>query len=265
MNSLPSRSSISPFRKSVNFNTLNDRSSKSAKQRQSLKIITSPDEVQQQHQELQQQSPSTVSSPSKVRQRLSSFFRTSSPVVMTLKETFNNKRASLSTLSFSAQLSEEDIVPKSTTSAQQMEPMDDSHSTTTTLSSSDSSDHMPASPADVRAIFSSVHAQPTVWQPSVTILSYENDNNNNNNNKTQVPAQATTTTDADVNENKMEYEKPQFARTKTSSSLAFQVHQILGSTLDEVDEEIDRDWENSRDMLHQSLVSAGGRNHHFNF
>lgn len=257
MNSLPSRSSISPFRKNVNFNTLNDRSSKSTKQRQSLKIITSPDEVQQnQQQELQQQSPSTVSSPSKVRQRLSSFFRTSSPVVMTLKETFNNKRASLSTLSFSAQLSEEDTVPKSTTSAQQLEPMDDSHSTTTTLSSSDSSDHMPASPADVRAIFSSVHAQPTVWQPSVTILSYENENNNNN--KTQEPAQVNTTTvNVDVNEN----EKPQFARTKTSSSLAFQVHQILGSTLDEVDEEIDRDWESSRDMLHQSLASAGGRNH----
>ncbi|CAO3656891.1 unnamed protein product [Mucor hiemalis] len=251
MNSLPSRSSISPFRKSVNFNTLNDRSSSSkSTKRQSLKIITSPDEVQQQQQQ-QQQSSSNVSSPSKVRQRLSSFFRTSSPVVMTLKETFNNKRASLSTLSFSAQLSEEDITPKSTTSTQPMEPMDDSHSTTTTLSS-DSSDHMPASPADVRTLFSSVNAQPTVWQPSVTILSYEN-----NDNKAQQPA--------DVNENEIGYQKPHFARTKTSSSLAFQVHQILGSTLDEVDEEIDKDWENSRDMLHQSLVSAGGRKHHLNF
>ena len=58
-------------------------------------------------------------------------------------------------------------------------------------------------------------------------------------------------------------EAPQFAIPRNSPSLAFQVHQILGSTLDEVDEEIDRDWEYSRHVLHQSLISTGDRNPKF--
>ena len=156
-NSFPNRNSISPFRKS-GFHTVDDRCNKK-QQRQSLQIITTSPE--------QQLENNSVSSPSRVRQRLSSLFRTSSPVVMTLKETFSNKRASLSTVSFSAVEQPENISP------QQMEPMDDSHSTTTTLSS-DSSDHMPASPADARTLFSNSNAQH--WQPSVhcTVLRSRN-------------------------------------------------------------------------------------------
>ncbi|KAG2195446.1 hypothetical protein INT47_000411 [Mucor saturninus] len=199
-NSLPNRNSISPVRKNNN-NTM------PTKRHQPLKIITTTsDEI--------------VSSPtSSVRQRLSSLFRTSSPVVLSLKETFHNKRISLSTVSFSPPtVTEEEESPQ-----QAMEPLDDSHSTS---SSTTSSVHMPRSPIDAREIS-------TVWQPSVTVLSYEEVVD-----KTAAPPELPT----------------HFAITRSSSSLAYQVNQILGSTLEEVDEEIDQDWEISRNLLRQSLV-----------
>ncbi|KAI7888934.1 uncharacterized protein EV154DRAFT_515989 [Mucor mucedo] len=199
-NSLPNRNSISPVRKNNN-NTM------PTKRHQPLKIITTTsDEI--------------VSSPtSSVRQRLSSLFRASSPVVLSLKETFHNKRISLSTVSFSPPTvtEEEEESPQ-----QAMEPLDDSHSTS---SSTTSSVHMPRSPIDAREIS-------TVWQPSVTVLSYEEVVD-----KTAAPELPT-----------------HFAITRSSSSLAYQVNQILGSTLEEVDEEIDQDWEISRNLLRQSLV-----------
>lgn len=175
------------------------------KSHQALKIITTAsDEI--------------VSSPTSVRQRLSSLFRTSSPVVLSLKETFHTKRASLSTVSFfppTAAVTEESPLQEA------MGPLDDSLST----SSSASSVHMPSSPVDTSRDIS------TVWQPSVTVLSYE-----------EVAGKLPPTPPA------------HFAVTRSSSSLAFQVNQILGSTLEEVDEEIDQDWEISRNLLHQSLV-----------
>lgn len=197
-NSLPNRNSISPVRK--NNNTM------PTKRHQPLKIITTTsDEI--------------VSSPtSSVRQRLSSLFRASSPVVISLKETFHNKRVSLSAVSFSPPtVTEEEESPQ-----QPMEPLDDSHSSS---SSTTSSVHMPRSPVDTREISN-------VWQPSVTILSYEQV-------VEKVPTQEVPT---------------HFAITRSSSSLAYQVNQILGSTLEEVDEEIDQDWEISRNLLRQSLV-----------
>ncbi|KAI8330276.1 hypothetical protein BD560DRAFT_416397 [Blakeslea trispora] len=42
--------------------------------------------------------------------------------------------------------------------------------------------------------------------------------------------------------------------TQDILSLADQVRLVLGSTLDEVDEQIDQDWEQSRAILQQSLV-----------
>ncbi|KAI8086968.1 uncharacterized protein B0P05DRAFT_533113 [Gilbertella persicaria] len=124
--------------------------------------------------------PRSSSSSSRVRQRLSNLFRSSSPVV-SLKSPFS-KRDSIAeqpTLAFY-------------------------HPNPSTLSSassaSDTSDHMPASPSD--------YHEP-VWE-------------------------------------KQEIMQP--------LSLADQVHRILGSTLAEVDEEIDQDWEQSRAQLRQSLV-----------
>lgn len=197
-NSLPSRNS----RKSINLSTDDTLKKKYG----SLKIITTSEKEEV-----------SISSPSSVRQRLSSLFRTSSPVVMTLKETFN-KRVSLSTVSFTPVTEEP------------MEPMDDTHSTTTTLSS-DSSDHMPSSPADNKALSS--------WQPSVTELTFETTTTKVSSSPPPIPIH--------------------FATTKSSPSLAFQVHQILGSTLEEVDEEIDKDWETSRNVLRQSLVRNGSQ------
>ncbi|KAG2236302.1 hypothetical protein BDF21DRAFT_425014 [Thamnidium elegans] len=207
--SLPTRSSISPFRKNVNH-SVDDTTHKHG----SLKIVTTTSQ--------KVKDETIITSPSRVRQRLSSLFRSSSPVVSTLKESFNNKRASLSTLSFTVSS------PVITEEPQSMEPMDDSHSITTTLSSSGSSDHMPASPADTKALG---------WQqPLVTELRFEPTCN-----KSSLPPPAIPV---------------HFATTRTNSSLAFQVHQILGSTLEEVDEEIDKDWENSRKVLRQSLVPS---------
>lgn len=199
INSLPNRNSTSPFRKNVNNTMPTNR-------RQSLKIITTSEKDE------------IVSSPTSVRQRLSSLFRTSSPVVISLKETFHNKRGSLSTVSFAPpNHTIAEVSPQ-----QAMEPLDDSHST----NSSACSDHMPCSPADTREISAA-----TVWQPSVTVLSYE-----------EAIVKSPPTPPA------------HFAITRSSSSLAYQVNQILGSTLEEVDEEIDQDWEISRNVLRKSLV-----------
>jgi hypothetical protein len=50
------------------------------------------------------------------------------------------------------------------------------------------------------------------------------------------------------------YESGKKEHKKSNSiSLGYHVNQILGSTLDEVDEEIDQDWEDSRRRLRQSL------------
>ncbi|GAA5813070.1 hypothetical protein MFLAVUS_006537 [Mucor flavus] len=211
--SLPTRS---PFRKSGNH-SVDDTTRKYG----SLKIVTTPSTSSTMSQKVKDEATSsTISSPSRVRQRLSSLFRASSPVVSTLKESFNNKRASLSTLSFTS------ASPVIAEESPCMESMDDTHSIATTLSSSGSSDHMPASPADTKALG---------WQPSVTELRFE-------------PGcdKASTLPPPTI--------PVHFATTRTNASLAFQVHQILGSTLDEVDEEIDKDWENSRNVLRQSLV-----------
>ncbi|GAA5804823.1 hypothetical protein EDC94DRAFT_624204 [Helicostylum pulchrum] len=210
--SLPNRS---PFRKSVNH-SVNDDNSTSRKYG-SLKIVTTTNTTMSQ--KVKDETSSIITSPSRVRQRLSSLFRSSSPVVSTLKESFNNKRASLSTLSFTGSS------PVITEEPQCIESMDDSHSITTTLSSSGSSDHMPVSPADTKALG---------WLPSVTELRFDPACNKASLLPPAIPVH--------------------FATTRTNSSLAFQVHQILGSTLEKVDEEIDKDWENSRKVLRQSLV-----------
>lgn len=214
--SLPTRS---PFRKSVNH-SVDDTTRKYG----SLKIVTSTSTSSTMSQKVKDEATtsSTISSPSRVRQRLSSLFRASSPVVSTLKESFNNKRASLSTLSFTS------ASPVIAEESPCMESMDDTHSIATTLSSSGSSDHMPASPADTKALG---------WQPSVTELRFEPGCNK----AATLPPPAIPV---------------HFATTRTNASLAFQVHQILGSTLDQVDEEIDKDWENSRKVLRQSLVPS---------
>lgn len=226
-NSFPYRSSISPFHKNDKSQTIDEHKLKKNKQRQSLQIITSPE----------QQEYVVKSSSKKARQRLSSLiFGTSSPVVMTLKDAFSNKRASMSTASFTT-------TPTTASSEEIEEEEEDAQSTTTTLSSN-SSDHMPASPADARIIFDKEQQlQTTIWQPSVTILSYPEEE------QVQQEEQITT--------------KPQPQRT---TSLAYQVQQILGSALDEVDEEIDQDWEKSRNVLRQSLVlPSNNRNQQFWF
>lgn len=208
--SLPTRNSMSPFRRSNSALSM-DTTNYKKKQHGSLKIVTTTTTITSSV----VKDENTMPSPS-VRQRLSSLFRTSSPVVLNLKESFQNKRASLSSISFSPSSTAVTTVLEE----EVMEPLDDSHSTTTSISS-DSVDHMPSSPADTKALAST-------WQPSVTMLSFE-------------PT--------------IKEDHP-FAVTPSSTSLAYQVNQILGSTLDEVDEEIDRDWENSRNRLRQSLVPS---------
>ncbi|KAI9344485.1 hypothetical protein BD770DRAFT_397633 [Pilaira anomala] len=212
--SLPTRNSMSPFRRSSSSLSM-DTTNYKKKQHGSLKIVTTTTTITSSVVK-DENNNNMMPSPS-VRQRLSSLFRTSSPVVLNLKESFQNKRASLSSISFSPS-----STPVTTVVEEEevMEPLDDSHSTTTSISS-DSVDHMPSSPADTKALAST-------WQPSVTMLSFE-------------PTIK---------------EDHQFAVTPSSTSLAYQVNQILGSTLDEVDEEIDRDWENSRNRLRQSLVPS---------
>ncbi|KAL9540463.1 hypothetical protein MBANPS3_009665 [Mucor bainieri] len=239
VNSFPSRSSISPFRKSFNLDrdeVITTESNTKKPKRQSLRIITGVDS---------HQSTSSISSPSRVRQRLSSLFRSSSPVVMTLKETFsssnlsqdhshqNKRQSSFSTVSF-ASVAEQ---PQEQTPTL-LQSLGNNNSSTTLSSSSEASDHMPASPADGAAATTAntfTHHQhnsksitdPSFWQPH------------------------------SIKSNMMSpYEAPPSPspHKEHQSSLAYQVYQILGSTLDEVDEEIEQDWEHSRNKLRQSLL-----------
>ncbi|GAN01563.1 hypothetical protein MAM1_0009c00996 [Mucor ambiguus] len=239
--SFPSRSSMNPFRKSFNLDrdeVITTESNTKKPKRQSLRIITGVDS---------HQSTSSISSPSRVRQRLSSLFRSSSPVVMTLKETFsssnlsqdhshqNKRHTSFSTVSF-ASVAEQSQEQTPTL----LQSLGDNNSSTTLSSSSEASDHMPASPADGAAAtaantFTHHHhnsksiTDPSFWQPH-SIKS----------NMMSLP-----------------YEGPPPSpppHEKCQSSLAYQVYQILGSTLDEVDEEIEQDWEDSRNKLYQSLL-----------
>lgn len=168
---IPTRS-LSPFRR----NSTNESDKK--KKRTSLQIITGT------HNEHHQTLASAT--PSRIRQRLSSLFKSSSSSIT--------------------------IVSSPTTLSSQVE--ENNKSTDSLSSSSDSnSDHMPASPVD-----------------NITTTFWHNTN------------------DYVIVEEKEE-QKP-----LPSPSLAFQVHQILGSTILEVDEEIDVDWEYSRDKLRQSLI-----------
>ncbi|CAO3608986.1 unnamed protein product [Mucor fragilis] len=240
--SFPSRSSISPFRKSFNLDrdeVITTESNTKKSKRQSLRIITGVDS---------HQSTSSISSPSRVRQRLSSLFRSSSPVVMTLKETFSSsnlsqnhsnqtkRQSSFSTVSF-ASVAEQ---PQEQTPTL-LQSLNDNNSSTTLSSSSEASDHMPASPADGAAAtaantFTHHHhhnsksiTDPSFWQPHSI-----------KNNMMSLPYGAPPPSPPPHKEHQ--------------SSLAFQVYQILGSTLDEVDEEIEQDWEDSRNKLRQSLL-----------
>jgi hypothetical protein len=45
-----------------------------------------------------------------------------------------------------------------------------------------------------------------------------------------------------------------FDKEETRDSLAYQVYEILGSTMDEVDREIDQDWEVKRTVLQKNLL-----------
>ncbi|CEG75173.1 hypothetical protein RMATCC62417_10264 [Rhizopus microsporus] len=45
-----------------------------------------------------------------------------------------------------------------------------------------------------------------------------------------------------------------FDKEEVKNSLAYQVHQVLGSAIEEVDEEIDKDWEASRTVLEENLL-----------
>ncbi|KAF1797866.1 hypothetical protein V8B55DRAFT_1549630 [Mucor lusitanicus] len=243
ISSFPSRSSISPFRKSFNLDrdeVLATEGNTKKSKRQSLRINTGVDS--------HQSTSSSISSPSRVRQRLSSLFRSSSPVVMTLKETFSSsnlsqdhshptkRQASFSTVSFAS------IVEQSQEQTPTLlQSLGDNNSSTTLSSSSEASDHMPASPADGAATtaantFTHHHqhnsksiTDPSFWQPH------------------------------SIKSNMMSpsYEAPPPSpppHKEHLSSLAYQVYQILGSTLDEVDEEIEQDWEDSRNKLRQSLL-----------
>lgn len=241
INSLPNRTSLSPFRKSVTtIDAITTNDSANKKKHQSLKIITGNST-----ETTNNGSPNnSMSSPSGVRQRLSSLFRSSSPVVTTLKETFNHSNQSLSTnkrgstASFSAVAKQVD--PRQ--SDQQPTPtlitsLRENHSTNTLSSVSDaSSDHMPASPADGSAASTfSQHRKditdPSFWNPTE---------------KSNVPS--------------LTFSAPptlplhQFPIVCPPTSLACQVQNILANALDEIDEEIDLDWEESRNVLRQSLI-----------
>ncbi|KAG1311287.1 hypothetical protein G6F64_003914 [Rhizopus arrhizus] len=45
-----------------------------------------------------------------------------------------------------------------------------------------------------------------------------------------------------------------FDKEETRDNLAYQVYEILGSTMDEVDREIDQDWEVKRTVLQKNLL-----------
>jgi hypothetical protein len=239
---------MSPFRKSFNLDRdeviTTENASKKTK-RQSLRIVTGVDS---------QQPTSSISSPSRVRQRLSSLFRSSSPVVMTLKETFSGhnhsnlshdnlhhdkRQLSFSTVSFAsvAEQSQEQTPPL-------LQSLENNNSSTTLSSSSEASDHMPASPAD--------------GATTTTTNTFTHHQHNHNSKSITDPSFWQT---ASIKSNMMSlsyHEQPSPPtpppHKQQQSSLAFQVHQILGSTLDEVDEEIEQDWEYSRSILRQSLV-----------
>ncbi|KAI8643223.1 hypothetical protein BD408DRAFT_415164 [Parasitella parasitica] len=230
-----SKSSMSPFRKSFNLDRdrvmVNDNTT-TKKKRQSLKIITGVDT---------QQSTSSIASPSRIRQKLSLFFRSPSPVVTTLKETFsgnsNLSHTSLhqskrfSTVSFASIAEQSDDGTPTL-----LQSLGNNNSSVTLSSSSEASDHMPASPAEGTAnTFCHPNSKsiidPSFWQPTsiksnMMSLPYH------------APAPPTPPPHKQLNQ----------------SSLAFQVYQILGSTLEEVDEEIEQSWEYSRNQLRQLLV-----------
>jgi hypothetical protein len=236
IDSLPNRTSISPFRKSVSFSSTIDTNNEepNKKKHHSLKIITgnntdiSPN--------------SSISSPSRVRQRLTSLFRSSSPVVTTLKGSFShsssnlstsNKRGSQSAVSLAALA--EQIEPLQLDQQQiptLMEPLQNNYSSTTLSSSSDtSSDHMPASPADGAAANTFNQHRKEIMDPS-----FWNPITKNNTTFNAPPPTLPT------------HQLP------VLTSLACQVQKILANTLDEIDKEIDLDWEKSRNALRQSLI-----------
>ncbi|CEP11562.1 hypothetical protein [Parasitella parasitica] len=236
---------MSPFRKSFHLDRdpviVSENAATKKKKRQSLKIITGMDS--------QSSTSSITSSPSRVRQKISSFFRTSSPVVTTLKETFSvssnlshnslhqGKRFSRVSFASVAEQSE-DGTPTL------MQSLGNNNSSVTLSSSSEASDHMPASPADGAATTANTFSHhntnsksildPSFWQPVTSIES----------NMMSHPYHASSPPSP----------LPPPHKQQNQSSLAFQVYQILGSTLDEVDEEIEKSWEHSRDQLHQLLI-----------
>lgn len=253
INSFPSRSNMSPFRKSFNLDrdeVITTENTPKKTKRQSLRIVTGVDS---------QQPTSSISSPSRVRQRLSSLFRSSSPVVMTLKETFtghnhsnlshNNLhhdkiQSSFSTVSFAsvAEQSQEQTPPL-------LQSLENNNSSTTLSSSSEASDHMPASPADGAT---AATANPFTHH-------HQHQHQHNNNSKSITDPSFWQPASIKSNTMSLPYHAPSSPPTppphkQQQSSLAFQVYQILGSTLDEVDEEIEQDWECSRSKLRQSLV-----------
>lgn len=201
--SIPKRHSLSPFRRYSSYN---------ADTKPALQIDT-------EHLDMMKTSSR---SPSRVRQRLSFIFRSPSPVVTSLKDTFSaGNNASTPVLNSSS--------IKSTNSSKRMstfslfksnEPILEDDKYSTASSSSDNlSENMPASPNPV--------------DDQVDNSSWE---------MIGVPYSA-------YNEHQKENQKSQHH----DISLAYHVNQILGSTLDEVDEEIDQDWEESRRRLRQSL------------
>jgi hypothetical protein len=195
IDSLPNRSSGSPFRKSIDAST-------NKKKHHSLKIVTTDISSNV--------SPNTSSS---MRQRLSSLFRSSTPVVATLKETFSHSSHNLNT-------KRQSVAEQPTL----IEPLQYNRSSTTLSSSSDtSSDHMPASPADANT-FNQHLMDPSFWNPSKSST--------------------------------LAYNAPPAPPPHQLPSLACQVQMILAHTLDEIDEEIDLDWEKSRNVLHQSLITS---------
>ncbi|KAI7905708.1 uncharacterized protein BX663DRAFT_291103 [Cokeromyces recurvatus] len=211
---------VNPFRKSFNFShtTSNDDTCKRSK-RHSLRVITSKmDDIvvdtMMTKDYTSAQSPlliaNSYSSPaSRMRQRLSSFFRISSSPTASIitKEAHENMRHDVMikkpySLSLESDHQQQyDLVMTSTPLL-----VDDSHSIITT--SSDITD--PAPPASPMTMTTEVRFQEECQRLSL-------------------PSCCT-------------------------SFLAYQVQHILGSTLDEVDEEIDKDWECSRNKLKLSLT-----------
>lgn len=249
INSFPSRNNMSPFRKSFSLDrdeVITTENAPKKTKRQSLRIVTGVDS---------QQPTSSISSPSRVRQRLSSLFRSSSPVVMTLKETFSGhnhsnlshdnlhhdkSQLSFSTVSFAsvAEQSQEQTPPL-------LQSLKSNNSSTTLSSSSEASDHMPASPAD--------------GATATTANTFTHHHQHNHNRKSIADPSFWQPASIKSNMMSLPYHAPPSPPTppphkQQQLSLALQVYQILGSTLDEVDEEIEQDWEHSRSKLRQSLV-----------